>query len=164
MTMRNVPAVICKTIIAVFMFHAVSASADMASCFVPCYAQEKECLEREKNSPNEIDRELCGTRKNECLAKCNDIQRIEDEQRKRDEAAKEQEEKARWESDGVSPEEQARLKQEREEAEAEARADERERIERERLEKQSGPKEEDKEKQDLKGDDSLNGIKIYQFK
>jgi hypothetical protein len=156
--------------VAGYMLHADFVfSADQAApmCMTPCEVEYKACFDKVKDSPNDIEREVCSDAKKECVAKCAaEIQEYAKEQEdneleKQEEKARlEQEEKARLGQFDLTPEEQQKglktWKRER-------RVEERENEEQEQdvpplQEQQAAPPQEQQD------GETLNGIKIYQFK
>lgn len=132
---------------------------DINECGAPCTAQHRACMEQAKDSPNDIDRQLCESARKECFAAC-DAAFTEAQKEEMERQRLEHEEKARLgiEEPHRSSEEreeeydrqQERAAQEKQEREERAAREERERQEKAAREKQE--------------QDTVNGIPIYQFK
>jgi hypothetical protein len=111
---------------AVHSIHVDSADAYDAGCSRHCITQSIDCLEKVKDSVNDIDRELCENERRECLSKCDEDFKKDVEQAERERVLKEQEQKALWESQGLTLKQQNEEKLKAIEIEVEKRREERE--------------------------------------
>lgn len=164
-----------KLVVSVFFCTAVFLSAyvtlaDVAAAATSppiCYAQEKECLDRVKDSPNDIDRDLCAQAKNGCLANCLEESRAEEERKKNEQDLKAQEEKALWGSQGLTPDEQQQIRakreqeiQERRDAAEKAQED---KAEQERLRLIDEASQREREKQEQQENGAGTGVPTLQL-
>jgi len=127
MTKPIVPLYFC--IVLLFAGHLIYADFSDAfnnDCPRPCISQANECVEKAKDSPNDIDRELCEKERIECLRKCDEEYKKEVDQVEKERALKEQEQKAIWEYQGLTLEQQKEEKLKRERIEQEKIDEERE--------------------------------------
>ena len=136
MPKHAIPVFFCSALVfAGLLIVADLAVADFTSCFVSCISLGKECKEKVKDSPNDIERELCDKDMIECQSKCREEDRRDQEQKKKEQEEKEQEEKATLDSQGYTHEDQVKMKLERKRLEKE-RLDEEEREQEEREEEE----------------------------
>src|ERR1039457_1393596 len=144
MTKAIVPIFICALLL--FAGHLINADSAVAydnDCPRRCISQATDCTEKVKDSPNEIDRELCEKERRECLVKCGEEFRKDMDQADKERVLKEQEQKAIWDYQGLTLEQQKeeklnleRMEQEKLDEEREERK-EREREEQERVDRKS---------------------------
>jgi len=137
---------------------AFSEVLDPPDCQPPCTAQYRACSGAAKDSPNDIDRELCENDRKACFASC-DAQLAEFQRQVIEKERQEKEEKALL---GI---EDKRTAQERDE-DFEAQLDREAQEKQERLDKAAREEQERQEKaaQEKLENETLNGnIKIFQF-
>jgi hypothetical protein len=127
MTKLIVPVFFCTALFfAWHLIHGDVAVAYDADCPPRCISQATGCMEKAKDSVNDIDRELCENERRECLRKCDEDYKKDLEQAQKERELKEQEQKAIWESQGLTLEQQEQEKQKQIEIEVEKRREERE--------------------------------------
>ena len=127
MTKPIVSAFFCAALLfAGHLTHTDVAVASNADCSRSCISQETDCMEKAKDSPNDIDRELCENERKECLLKCDEEYKKEVEQAEKERVLKEQQEREMLENQGLTVEEQKEEKLKQMEIEREKRREERE--------------------------------------
>lgn len=96
---------------------SVAAAGD--DCSGTCAATLNSCMEKAKDSPNDIDRELCQKDNADCRKQCDEQYKQQMEEKEKDRVQKEQEQKATWDYQGLTPEQQQaeKIKQQQEEEE-----------------------------------------------
>lgn len=138
---------------------ALGATFDATQCAAQCRDRHTACWEGAKDSPNDIDRELCTNERKECFAAC-EVAAAESQKEEAERQRLEREERARL---GI---EEPRLSNEEEEAAIDAQA-EREAQEKQEREAQAAREEQERQEkaaQEKREEETLNGIPIYQFK
>jgi hypothetical protein len=113
------------------LFFGLSIQVDFAGaynsdCVKGCVSRETGCMEKVKDSPNVIEKELCEEERIECSKRCEEEYRAEKEQQEKEQELKEQEQKATWEAQGLTLEEQEGEKRKLIEIEIQKRHEERE--------------------------------------
>jgi hypothetical protein len=148
-----------------FVFSAVQGAPN---CIAPCTEQYKACFEKVKESPNDIERELCADEKKECDARCDaemkEYSKLLEEQeleKKRENALFEEEERARLGQYDLTPEEQEKKLRKWKRSRRLEEQDQEDLQEQDVAPPQEQSEQAPQEQQDA---DTLNGIKIYQFK
>lgn len=144
-----------------------SAVVEIPDCDTPCRTQYKECFDKAKDSPNDIERDLCEKERKDCFNRCaEETARLRKEfelqqQQEMEERKQEMEERKRLEKEGLIPRRSAEERHE----EDEETLDREEREKQERLEKAAREEQErqEKEREEKLRDETVNGIKIYQF-
>ena len=127
MVKQMVSVIICLILfVAVRSVLAGTAVPGSPNCASLCMSQSIECSDKVKDSPNEIERELCEKDRRECLAKCEEEHKIELEQKLKERALEEQEQQVLWEQQGLTLEEQKQEKLKQKQLEVERRREERE--------------------------------------
>jgi len=138
---------------------AVSAAFDLGECGIPCTTRYRACFEQAKDSPNDIDRELCENERKSCFAACDEAS-AEFQKQEVERHRLEQEERERL---GIVD---TRTSEERNE-DSEEQLEREAREKQERLDKAAREEQERQEKaaEERKMEETLNGtIPIYQFK
>jgi len=133
---------------------AFSVVLDIPDCKSPCTTRYKVCFDTAKESPNDIERELCENEQKDCLARCDaEVSEITNEYKR-----KVQEEKQDRLSRG--------LKEKKNAEEREEEYDNAEQEKQEQLKKAEQELREQQEKaaEEKRNEETINGtIKIYQF-
>jgi len=120
------------------MVPAERAAAYDPDCSKACAAAANDCSAKAKDSPNEIDRTLCIDEMADCERRCEEDYRSDLEQKNKEKEQAVQDQKATWDAQGLTPEQQQaeRLRQqEQEDEKAHEESDVRHQQERDQLEK-----------------------------
>ena len=134
--------------------NAYAVILNIPDCMTPCEAPYKECFERVKESPNDIERELCAEEKKECRARCDaEVQVVKDEYNR-----KVNEERQERIEQGLRPRKSGGERTEELDEHEQEKVEKLEQTEQERKEQQ------EKEAEQKRQEDTINGtIKIFQF-